>query len=221
MSENSVELGALGREGTLVLRYQSELSRDCEILDQYGKHIGSVARVEREPDPEPLPSRLRGRFGLALLRGQTFEIRDPAGRCVRRIEGQRAGHESELVVTDPRGIEVGTITDPEGRGFFERVVLGIGLARRKYTLVAQGHPLGSLTTWSARTSYGSTGGRVHDKSGNQAAAIWMRPSPRWRSTDYMIMLREPLHEALRILAIAATVYIVTKNRAPLIAPRST
>jgi hypothetical protein len=222
MLESSSGLGALGRERILVLRYPPELSkRDCEMLDDHGNLVGSVVRVESEPEPKPTRSRRVGRFGLALLRGQTFEIRDRARRCVRRIEGPRAGHESELVVTDARGVEAGTIKDPEVLGFFDRVVLGVGLGRKKYTLEAQGRPLGALTAWSARTSYGSSGGRIYDTSGDQVASIWMRPSPPWRSTDYMIMLRQPLHEALRVLAIAASVYIVTKNRAPLIAPRST
>ena len=200
MAATNSGLGALGRESILVLRYPPDLSqRDCDLLDRDEKFLGSVVRVEGKTSRS-----LLGPFGLANLRCQTFEIRDGSGRCLHRIKGPSSKHEATLIVADPRGSEVGAIRRPD-LGFFGPLALGLG--KRAYDLEGGGQRLGSMTR-----RFMALGARIYDTSGNQIARLSHSQTWAWRRSHYIIQFFEPLHEVLRVLAIATAVWVRSTAR---------
>jgi hypothetical protein len=193
MAENDSALGAIGRQSILILRSPALIRRrDCEILDQTGKRIGFLVQVEGK--------RLPSGFGMAVLRGQTFEIRDQNNRCLGRIEGPGTSHKSGLIVTDPHGTEAGTIKRPDALGVFGRLLFALGL--EGYAVEAGGQRLGLMN---------SEGGRIDDLSGEQVVRIWVHSRLLSGRTDCTIKLKQPLHETFPVLAIAAAIYRISRN----------
>src|SRR5262249_18310127 len=186
----------MGQESTLVLRYAGQFlgQRDCDIFDRSGKLLGSVIDVERTPHPH-------GRFALANLRVQTFDLRDPQSRCVRRIEGPSQDHENSVIVTDQHGTEVVAIKCPDKIGLSDLLLAAIG--RSRFPVEAGGQPLGSMTV----------NGQVYDTANNRVGRVRFWGGSLWRTPEYRIMLIEPLHEELRVVAIAA-VMLQQRGRKP-------
>jgi len=183
MPGDNPESSALLREP--VLRVRMSASRSKQILDANGTVIGAAECEHQSSGPT-------GWRRFPDLAEQTWAVRDGGGGVVRRIEGPQPDHPSSLMVTDKNGEEVGTITKPLTLAFWKR-----------YDVESRGQTLGFLS-FTLRTVYDAGGRAVATIEKRQGTG--RQPQP----PEYWITFREPLHDRLRSLAIAAAVYCASR-----------
>jgi hypothetical protein len=178
------------------------------VFDQHGRPLGAAHHLWQSATTKLIAVFVSGQFVT-----QKLQVIDASGDVVMTLTRPAKLLKSRVIVWDATGDEVGRIIPQNTFG------------RWGFSLVADRHQLGSITTGDRRAGDPSRGWRrrrerrdrdwncnIHDHSGHEIAVItksWQGPLKEAFPTaaTYVMQIHRPLDAPLRTLVVAAALSV--------------